>query len=352
MHGIQIQNEIMAEMLDPTGREQFLQARMSGLGGTDASAVCHKNPWRDTVRVWAEKSDLWPDEDVRSEPMKWGILQEHLVAMEYCQKTGHKVRRPAKVMDKQLGFKSGLRRHTQFPWMIAHLDRLILNTNIGLECKTTNVFAFKSGDWGEEGTDQVPEHYLLQCQHYMAVGGYDSFDLAVLIGGNDHRVYHIPRNERLIADLIEIESSFWKDYVEAGVCPMADGSESSFTSLKKLQPTAKMQKGLIAKTANEEINQAIGRMADLNYDGKQIKTEYDKLKALVMQFMGGASELMIEDVVVATYRNNRDGVKFDAKALKVKHPELYEKFCFPTKGARPFKLDFKRYVKREDRAHV
>ena len=352
MDGIQIQNEIISEMQDPTVREQFLLARASGMGGTDASAVCHKNPWKDTIRVWAEKSDLWPDDDIASEPMKWGILQEHLVAVEYCRKTGHKVRRPAKFMDEQLGFKSGLRRHKQFPWMIAHLDRLILNTNIGLECKTTNAFAFRAGEWGDEGTDQVPEHYLLQCQHYMAVGGYDSFDLAVLIGGNDHRIYHIPRDEKLIANLITIEGDFWESHVVAGVCPMADGSEASFGSLKKLQPTATMREGLVAITATEEINQAIGQMADLNYDGKKITTEFDKLKAQVMQFMGEASELMIEDVCVATYRNNRDGMKFNAKALKAKHPELYEKFCVPTKGARPFKPDWRRYVKREDRAHV
>jgi putative phage-type endonuclease len=340
-------NLLMEQVLDVESRGMFLQARRSIIGGTDASALCHKNPWKDPMQVWAEKCGLWPDDDVQSEVMKWGILQEDLVAREYMAKTGNKVRRPALLPDKILGFPTRLRRHPEYSWMGAHLDRLILNENRGLECKTTN--AFMTHEWGAEGTDQVPEQYLLQCQHYMAVMGYESFDLAVLIGGNNHRVYHIPRDEGLIASLIKIEADFWTNHVETGVCPMPDGSETSMRSVRKLNPTATEREGCISKQADERINAAVGELADADYESKLLEKKINALKGEIQHFMGEASELYIEDVCVATWRQTKDSERFDDKALKAAHPELWAKFLKTTPGYRVFRPDFKSYVKKEAR---
>jgi len=346
--GYVIRDELLQEQVaDPESREAFLTARRSIVGGTDASALCHKNPWKDPMQVWAEKTGLWPDDDVQSEVMKWGILQEDLVAREYVAKTGNKVRRPALLQDKILGFATRLRRHPNYPWMGAHLDRLILNENRGLECKTTN--AFMKGEWGEEGTDQVPEQYLLQCQHYMAVMGYDSFDLAVLIGGNQHRVYHIPRDEGLIASLIKIEGDFWHNHVITGVCPMPDGSEQSMRSVKRLNPTASLHDGNISKQASERINQAVGELADADFDAKALEKKINALKGEIQLFMGEASELYIEDVCVVTWRQTNDIKKFDAKALKAADPKLWAQYLKTEPGHRVFLPDFKSYVRKEAR---
>ena len=48
-------------------------------------------------------------------------------------------------------------------------------------------------EWEDE---EVPAAYLLQCQHYMAVTGYEAWWIAVLIGGNKfvHKKLNAMRN--------------------------------------------------------------------------------------------------------------------------------------------------------------
>lgn len=63
--------------------------------------------------------------------------------------------------------------------MLANVDRLIIGKKEGMECKTASEYL--KNDWEEE---EIPAQYLIQCQHYMAVTGYEAWWIAVLIGGN------------------------------------------------------------------------------------------------------------------------------------------------------------------------
>jgi len=42
--------------------------------------------------------------------------------------------------------------------------------------------------WGEAGTDEVPQEYLIQVQHYLAVTALPVADVAVLFGGQEFRL--------------------------------------------------------------------------------------------------------------------------------------------------------------------
>ena len=39
-------------------REEWLQARRRGIGGSDAAAVLGLSPWKSNVRLWEEKTGL------------------------------------------------------------------------------------------------------------------------------------------------------------------------------------------------------------------------------------------------------------------------------------------------------
>ena len=77
---------------------------------------------------------------------------------------------------------------------------LMLSTDVGLECKTAN--AFMADKWGPSQEDeivsgkvvtdhQIPLYYETQIQWYMAVTGIKKFYVAVLIGGQDFRLYEV-----------------------------------------------------------------------------------------------------------------------------------------------------------------
>ncbi len=186
-------------------REEWLKERQKGIGGSDAGSVCGVSPWKTALEVYHEKTGSLEGTDL-GEIAEWGLKLEDVIAEEYTNRTGNKVRRNNFILCSE-----------DHPFMIADLDREIVGTDEsgrrgGLEIKTSNAFLAK--EWGEEGTDEIPETYLMQVQHYMAVTGYDYFDVATLIGGNKMKIYHVERNEELIKSMIYIESNFWDRVVD------------------------------------------------------------------------------------------------------------------------------------------
>ena len=73
-----------------------------------------------------------------------------------------------------------------------------MGERIGLECKTASEYLKK--EWKDE---EIPVAYLLQCQHYMAVTGYEAWWIAVLIGGNKF-VYKRSNGMRILSSILSI----------------------------------------------------------------------------------------------------------------------------------------------------
>jgi predicted phage-related endonuclease len=70
-----------------------------------------------------------------------------------------------------------------------------------LECKTAGIHGARL--W----RDGVPEYVQLQVMHQLAVTGHRAADVAVLVGGQELRIFRIERDEALIARLIEMEQA-------------------------------------------------------------------------------------------------------------------------------------------------
>lgn len=190
-------------------RSEWLAARKTGIGSSDAAAVCGLSPYRSALEVYLDKTGQLADREP-SAPMRWGLRLETAIAAAYEEETGRRLESAPAIL-----------RHDDHPWMLASIDRLATEDGRIVELKTaraalsaTNVYIGPSMDWGPAGTDQVPEGYLIQVHHQMAVSGIDRADVAVLIGGQDFRVYELARNERLVANLLEIEAAFWQQVLD------------------------------------------------------------------------------------------------------------------------------------------
>jgi putative phage-type endonuclease len=203
-----------------TSREEWLALRNTGIGGSDAGTVLGVNRYKQPLELYKEKrGELVPDDISDKLAVRIGHGLEDFVAQLYTQETGQRVERC-----------NTLLRHPQHQWMLGNVDRLVwegdkrpqhrgeIRTRKLLECKTTLSKFIDSEEWGPGGTDQVPIHYLAQCQHYMAVTGAEHCDLAVLMAGPDFRIYPIARDDDLIASMIEREGEFW-ERVQSGAEP-------------------------------------------------------------------------------------------------------------------------------------
>jgi len=151
-------------------RKEWLRLRQSGIGGSDAGAVCGLNPYSSPMKVYQDKVCEIPEEEEgtasggragnngeegENEAIRQGHDLEDYVAQRFMEATGLKVRR-----------SNYMYRSLVCPFMIADVDRLVIGEDAGLECKT--VSAYNEDKWKDGG---IPLHYIMQCYHYMAVTG-------------------------------------------------------------------------------------------------------------------------------------------------------------------------------------
>lgn len=285
---------------------QWLQARTQGIGGSDVSAIAGLNKWKSAVQVFLEKTQAIEKEDIQSEAAYFGNVLEEVVAKEFAKRTDLKVQR-----------RNAILQHPEYPWMLANVDRLIVGEKVGLECKTASEYLKK--EWEDE---EVPAAYLLQCQHYMAVTGYEAWWIAVLIGGNKFVHKKIERDEELIQYLIDIEKDFWLNNVEKNEPPMFDGSDASTELLKHLYPES-IADSFVSLGKQEELLIEARDQVDREIKVLQEqKAEYEnKIKAkLGTNEVGGTENYK---VYWKSYKTNR----FDSKRFKVEHPDLYEQYA-------------------------
>jgi predicted phage-related endonuclease len=73
-------------------------------------------------------------------------------------------------------------------------------------------------------------------QQQLYVTGLRRAWLAVLIGGNEFRVYDIEANERFQTVLVKQLTHFWSDYVLTGTPPPVDGSTATTRAIALLHP--------------------------------------------------------------------------------------------------------------------
>lgn len=321
-------------------REQFLADRRTGIGGSDIAAILGISPWSTPRDVWASKLGKIADKE-ETQAMYWGNVLEDVVAKEFSKRTGYKIQKHNRLV-----------RHNEYPFLIANVDRLIITdpkkkpatkdgkivTKALLECKTVSQYA--SAEWGDDGTEDIPEYYKSQCYWYMLVTGADVVYLAALIGGSDFRIYIINRNEQIINYLKETGIEFWNEYVATETMPppqtMEDVENAYFNAQKKAQAYS-----------SKDIEEAIERLQDLKAQEDAIKKEQNDLKIIVCEFIGNNTELVNADrkklaswsAPSVTYKTDWESVAKDLNASE----EIINKHTKETTTARRFTL-----AKRKD----
>lgn len=302
-------------------REDWLEVRKRGIGGSDAAAAVGLSPYMSRLELWLIKTGRdanlsRPDPQDTTEPVYWGALLEPIVAAAYTKQTGNRVRRVNAVL-----------RHPTIPFMLANVDREVTGDRDVqlLECKTAGEFGARV--W----RDGVPEYVQLQVQHQLAVTGKHAADVAVLICGQKLDVHRITRDDGLIARLIELEVAFWR-YVETDMPPPADGSESADRALRALYPGTG---GTVDFSGDRQLSSVFADLVAVRAEIEACEQVESALRQTIVQAMGEADRAMFETGSV-TYRRSRDGTAIDLKRLLAEHPHLGTQYSTPKPGSRRF----------------
>ncbi len=217
-------------------RNEWLEKRCRGIGGTDIGAILGVSPWSAPIDVYLGKVGLSQGKDL-TEAMWWGNFLEEGIAKRYAEKEGKRVLRGRAFADlfpgrNEAWLEHTLIHHRDYPHFLGTPDGLVVNdlsavpapiVDRGLEVKNSG---FKNDEWGTPGTDHIPTHYLIQCQWYMLITAIPVWDLAVLFSGNHLETFTIHANQELHDTMAEAADDFWKNHVLKQIPPPVDASES------------------------------------------------------------------------------------------------------------------------------
>lgn len=257
-------------------KEQLIERRKY-LGGSDSAAVLGLSRFSTPLQVWAEKTGKLNDEYISDRLyIKMGERLEQVVAELFTEETGKGVRRVNETIF-----------HPQYPFLAANIDRRIVGEDSILECKTAS--GWKAKEWEE---NEVPQEYIIQCLHYLAVTGKKEAYIAVLIGGNQKFVYKkIERDEKLIQDIIAKEVHFWNTFIIPDVMPVQITKNDADT-LYNLFPQEQEGKEI---ELNDDANILVESLQAMKQDAKvldgQIAKTENELKALLKDNAIGKSGL-------------------------------------------------------------
>lgn len=198
-------------------KEEWLQERKKGIGGSDAAAIIGKNHYKTNVALWEEKTGKREAEDISDKPyVKYGTEAEGLLRELF------KLDFPQYEVSHQ---ENTIIKHPKYPFLFASLDGQIVDKETGelgiLEIKTTNILqSMQKESW----KGQIPPNYYCQVLHYLNVTGFSFVILKAQLKydyDGDIRLetkhYLIRRSDEGVeADIKYLEQKeieFWNEYV-------------------------------------------------------------------------------------------------------------------------------------------
>lgn len=286
-------------------REQWLEARRAGIGGSEAAAIMGVSEYATPYTVYMDKLGLVPEKEP-NEAMIQGTLIEEIVAKRFADETGCMIQKCNKMFI-----------HPDYPWMLANIDRQVLCEEegfVGLECKTCNAFNKTDFEGGE-----IRDTYYWQCQHYMAVTGAKVWYLAVMVLGTGWYTFRIERSEKDIYRLIQAESKFWNEHVLKCVPPELEGSDEEGKIINMI-PVTNRDQSINLDHQQAALSRLMLAEADRDAAEKAVELAKDALKIA----MGGYETATCGGYKLSWKEQKRNSI--DSKKLKAELPDIAARY--------------------------
>jgi len=306
-------------------RDEWLRIRGGGIGSSDAAVAIGLSPYKSPLTLWLEKTQRKEAEDLSDkDAVIWGTVLEPVLASVYAERTKRSVRRVNAVL-----------QHPEHCFMLANLDRETRDPHDGpgvLEIKTAG---YHSAPQWEDG---IPIAYQCQVLHQLAVTGHAWADVAVLIGGQDFRIYRVQRDDDKIADLIEREADFWQ-HVTSDIQPDPDGSEDAARSLQWLFPQDSGQ--TLDLSESVEFNTLFAQLLSARQRKEADEAEEALIRQRIQSALGDATAALFQGGRI-TWKKTKDRLAPDLERLTQEHPEILQQYSKPVTGSRRFMVQIER----------
>jgi putative phage-type endonuclease len=275
--------------------------RRKFIGGSDIAAILGISPWRTAVDLWLDKTKPPVEGSENHQAKARGKrLEPYIIDMVRAEYGMEITSANQRYIDKAVPF---------FACEVdceAAVDDVIDN----VELKT--VHPFKAKEWGDLETDQLPLHYLAQCQWGLGITGRSVCHVFALIG-DDLRRYVVDRDNETIDAMRRRAEHFWLEFVDKHIQPPLDYADSrTLDTLKKLYPGTDGT-SIEANPEHEHWRAVLATAAEMvdKYQGV-----VDGARAHLLAEMGNAALLRFSDGKAFRRKEIRK------KAQTIQYPEV------------------------------
>lgn len=302
------------------GSTEWLEARKSGIGSSDAAIVLGLSNYANTtpIELWEEKTGR-KERDPTSQDDVWfqgrGHALEPLIRQHYSD-----------TFNRSVINIQGTVRHKVHEFLLASLDGYTPCERL-VEFKT----ATSRKGWGEAGTDEVPYAYLIQVQHAMLVTGLKVADVGVTIAGLPPVYYVVEADAEIQQLILESCQAFWNHVI--------NNTEPDPKTIAE-----KLERHPITGGKEVYATDAILEAIDLI---EQLKAKEKELEEMIELAQGSVKNFLIDsgaDIIMsgngqklATWKEAKGKKGFDAKRLLEDNPTLHAQYAKVGNPSRSFK---------------
>jgi len=181
-------NELILIESAVQGSKEWLEARKTGIGGSEVASVLGLSKWMSPLELWRKKKGLDPDTKA-TWIMKQGSHNESLIAEEWAEQNSIKL--------IQIPFV----RDINHPHRTASLDYIGVWPDGHAE-----VLEIK---YSPKGVDGVPSYYYTQVMWYMAITGIHKGRLIVADPWNEPEDRPIDWHEETANQILDAVDNWW-----------------------------------------------------------------------------------------------------------------------------------------------
>jgi putative phage-type endonuclease len=293
-----------------TDRGTWLAERRLGIGGSDAPVLLGESKYQSKYGLWLDKTGQAEDIET-SDAMRRGNWLEPNLADWFADETGLAV--------ETCGLLASLERdHVR-----TTPDRLVADGGV-LEIKTHSVYADVAREWRDGG---ISRSAYIQAQQQLAVTGRSHAWFVAFIDPSPHLRGPVPRDEELIAEILDQSDRFWIEHVLTGVPPEVDLADITDDELALRWPTSVPGTAVEAKYP-ALVEQLLDERAEIKAATKATDHRLAEVESALKVFIGDAEVLTIGSRPVFTYKtSNRAAYTVKASSSRRIH--------IPSRKAKP-----------------
>lgn len=281
--------------IDKTNRHAFI-------GASETAAILGLSPYMSASDVYWHKVAPEADNDKPTEAMQTGNRLESALLDYASERTG------IKLIPNSTTIVSGR--------MGATPDGLAVDAKIGFDSKVTSFV----DDWGEEMTDQIPEHYYVQMQQQMEVCDLEVVWVPVFMLAGfrpEWRLYRVNRDKEIGGQLRETVEEWWKRHIDAKVVP--DGLPAPMNVLKSIRRNTGSQ--IVLDSVAGDCATAYQKMQE---EAKKIEEALDLAKRDLIERLGDAQVGLLPDGRMLSYKTQAGPRRVEFDILQTKYPNVYD----------------------------